>query len=74
MSDHSLRAYLERRSIEELDAMLAYYLQGDNYKNYGHAIVEILHILEERFLPDISPEEYSYMKEKLLRYKPEDES
>ena len=73
MSEHSLRAYLERQSTEKLDAMLEYYLQGDRYKHYGHAILEILHILEDRFVPDIPPEEYHYIKEKLLQYKPKEE-
>lgn len=72
MSDHSLRAYLERRSTEELDAMLAYYLQDDRYKDYGYAILEILHVLEDRFVPDTSSEEYNYINEKLLQHKPKE--
>ena len=52
MTDHSLRGYLERRTTEELDAILAYCLQDDNYKSYEYVIKEIISILLERDLQD----------------------
>lgn len=48
MKDHSLRGYLQRWTTEELDAVLACFLEGDNYIQYEHAILEILSILRER--------------------------
>ena len=48
MADYSLRGYLERRTTEELDAILAYCLREENYANYEYAICEILEILNKR--------------------------
>ena len=49
MADHSLRGYLERRTIEELDALLAYCLQEANYQ---HVILEIVSVLKDRSAPE----------------------
>ena len=54
MEDHSLRGYLKRQSTEELDSILQYCLQEENYANYEFVILEILHILDERGLPEVS--------------------
>ena len=48
LSDHSLRGYLERRTKEELDAILTYCMQEKNYANYEHVILEIVKIMYER--------------------------
>lgn len=48
MDDHSLRGYLQRRTTEELDAILACCLKDKNYINYEHVILEILSMLRER--------------------------
>lgn len=48
MTDHSLRGYLERRTKEELDAILAYCIQEKNFTNYRHVILEIIKIKYER--------------------------
>lgn len=48
MIDCSLQGYLKRRTTEELDAILAYCLQEENYVNYEHVIMEIFSILRER--------------------------
>ena len=65
---HSLRGYLSRRSTEELEALLADYLQEDVFENYCAAIPEILAVLEERFEPDFTSEQYICAKEMLLKY------
>ena len=49
--DHSIREYLNKRTTEELEAILAYCLKEENYKNYEYAIIEILGILEQRYVP-----------------------
>ncbi len=72
MEDHSLDGYLRRRSTEELESLLAYCLQDEIYANYKHVILEILRILEERFVPDMTSEEVLRVKEKLLQYKPKE--
>jgi len=48
MIDCSLQGYLKRRTTEELDAILAYCLQEENYVNYERVIMEIFSILRER--------------------------
>ena len=48
MTDHSLRGYLQRRTTKELEDMLAYCLQEENYVNYEQIILEILKIFRER--------------------------
>ncbi len=48
MTDHSLGAYLRRRTTKELEDMLAYCLQEDNYVNYEQVILEILSIFYEQ--------------------------
>ncbi len=48
MPDHSLLGSLKRRTTEELDAMLVYCLQEENYANHEHVILEVLSILCER--------------------------
>ncbi len=72
MADHSLRGYLKRRSTVELDSLLAYYLQEENYANNAHVILEKLHVLEERFEPDAAPDLTHHAKEMLLQYEPKD--
>ena len=32
--DHSIREYLNKRTTEELEAILSYCLKEENYKNY----------------------------------------
>ena len=46
--DHSLGAYLRRRTTKELEEALAYYLQGENYIDQEHVVREILKIFRER--------------------------
>ena len=48
MIDHSLRGYLQRRTTEELEAILAYCLREENYQNYEYVILEILSVLRQR--------------------------
>ena len=72
MKDHSLGGYLRRRSDKELEAILAYCLQEENYANYEYAILEILRVLQDRFVPDATSEEILLIKEKLLQYKLEE--
>ena len=48
MTDHSLRGYLQRRSTKELERVVAYCLEEENYANYEHVILEILRIFRER--------------------------
>ena len=72
MTDHSLQGYLQRRSTKELETMLAYCLQEENYANYKHVILEILNVLNDRFVPDIHSKQARWIKEKLLQYKPQD--
>ena len=72
MTDHSLRGYLQRRSTKELETMLAYCLQEENYANYEHVILEILRVLNDRFVPDVNSEQARWFKERLLQYKPKD--
>ncbi len=72
MHDHSLGGYLRRRSDEELEEMLTYCLREENYANYSYAILEILRVLQERFIPDAAPDEILQIKEKLLQDKPEE--
>lgn len=72
MADHSLRGYLKRQSTVELDSLLAYYLQEENYANNEYVILEILRILEERFAPDTAPDLTHHAKEMLLEYEPKD--
>ncbi len=72
MADHSLRGYLKRRTTEELDSLLAYYLQETNHENYEHTILEILHVLKERYVPERTSEAALRVKELLLRHKPKD--
>ena len=71
--DHSLRGYLKRQSSEELDALLAYCLQEANYANYEYAFLEILSILNDRFIPNDTSELAGRVREMLLLYKPKDE-
>lgn len=73
MEDHSLSGYLKRRSTKELETILQYCLQGENYIHYAHTIKEILRILQECFVPDITDEAYIWLREKLLQYKPKEE-
>lgn len=68
MEDYSIRGYLKRRSTEELDAMLLYCLQGFNYIIYEDVILEILRILDERFVPDLTSREALRVRELLLQY------
>ena len=48
--------------------MLNSLLQGDAYIEYGDVILEILAVLEERFMPDNTSEQYIRAKEMLLKY------
>ena len=48
MTEHSLYAYLRRRSTEELEAVLNYCIQGNRDKIYGEAVPVIMEILSER--------------------------
>ena len=48
MTDHSLGAYLRRRTTKELEDMLANCLREENYVNYEQVILEILKIFRER--------------------------
>lgn len=48
MTDHSLCGYLQRRSTKELERVVAYCLEEENYANYKHVILEILRIFRER--------------------------
>ena len=66
--DHSLHSYLKRRSTEELDAMLKYYLEEERWKQYGKAIMEILQILEDRE-KDVPIEITSQRKLAIERYR-----
>ena len=52
--DYSLGAYLRRRTTEELEDMLAYCLQEENYVNYEQVILEILRIFRERDAQEIA--------------------
>lgn len=56
MVDHSLHGYLKRRTTEELNFLLDYCLQEEQYTNYGHVIIEIRTILEERIVSEVTPE------------------
>lgn len=67
MKEHSVRGYLSRRSTDELQAMLQYYLRGNRYKDYREEILMTLQILEERFVPDVTSEQYLRVKEMLLK-------
>ena len=46
--EHSMQAYLKRRSTEELDAILGYCLAGEHWQQYEKAVMEIIQILKER--------------------------
>jgi len=72
MINHTLHNYLKKRSTEELDSLLAYCLREANYANYEHVILEILRILNDHFVPDITSELALRAKEMLLCYKPKD--
>ena len=48
MEDHSLTEYLKRRTNEELESILQYYLQESNCRKYKYAIKEIHSILKNR--------------------------
>lgn len=48
MMFHSIGRYLKRRSTEELEAILVYCLEGENYAAYERVILEILRILRLR--------------------------
>lgn len=67
MEDHSLRGYLKRRSTKELEAILAYCLQDKIYEKYSREILEMLAVLNERFVPDVTSEQYIRAKELLLQ-------
>ena len=73
MDEHSLREYFQKQPTETLEHLLNHYLQEYNYINYEHAILEILQVLEERFVPDLSSENMRRMRERLLQYKPKDD-
>lgn len=47
--DHSIPAYLQRRTTAELEGALQQYLQDKNCLDYAYAILEILRILEQRY-------------------------
>ena len=48
MEDHSLRGYLSRRSVDELEYFLLFCLQEENLANYSYAVDEILDVLKDR--------------------------
>ena len=52
MEDHSIRGYLKRRSIDELESLLSFCLQEENFANYRYAIGEILDVLKDRVTPE----------------------
>ena len=56
MEDQSLHGYLKRRSTEELESLLQYCLQEENYANYEYVILEILSVLDGRSVPEVSSE------------------
>lgn len=72
MKKHSLRGYLRRQTTEKLDSILEFCLQGDNYKKYDFVIMEVMKILEERYVPNLDTETAKGMRERLLQYKPKD--
>ena len=49
---------------------MAYCLQEANYVKYEEVILQVLSILDDRFVPDVSPELALRVKEMLLRYNP----
>lgn len=58
MMDYSLRGYLERRSTEELDAILNFVVNNYGYATEGavRMIIEILEEREKHIKPEISQE------------------
>lgn len=72
MADHSLRKYLQKRTTEELEDILGYCLQEVHYANYEHVILEILSILNDRYVPDVTSKMAHRVQELLLRYIPKD--
>lgn len=72
MADHSLGGYLQRRTTEELEGILEYCLREENYANYEYAILEILDVLKDRFVPETTSEAAICLRERLLRNKPND--
>ncbi len=69
MADHSLRGYLGRRSTDELIVLLAYYLQK---ANYIHVVLEILRLLNDRFVPGDTSESALRVRQLLSRYHAQD--
>ena len=61
MEDHSLSGYLERRSTEELEAILDHCLQKPPCESNQQAIFEILRILNAR----VSPEAFAKLQEQV---------
>ena len=53
MEDHSLRGYLNRRSVDELESFLLFCLQEENLAKYSYAVEEILNVLKDRVSPEI---------------------
>lgn len=72
MEDSSLFGDLERRPTEELNALLAYCLEETNYIECQHIVIEILRVLNERFVPDVTSEQAQRVRQMLLRYEPKD--
>lgn len=71
MEDHSLRGYLQRQTTEKLESILEYCLQEENYTNHEHIILEILDILNDRFVPYATSQTALQVRKRLLRDKPE---
>ena len=48
MAKHTIHNCLRKKSTEQLDLILNYYLQGDLYKQYDFVILATLEVLQER--------------------------
>lgn len=53
--DHTVHGYLVSRTTEELEMILAYYLREDAYVGNEYIILDILQILEDRYIPEEIP-------------------
>ena len=73
MQKHTIHNCLRKKSTEQLDFILNYYLRGDLYKKYDFAILATLEVLQERMESFVPTEEEYRMMEKLLAYKPRTE-
>ena len=71
MRKHTIHDCLRKRTTEQLELILNYYLKIPRPGPYHFVIVPALEVLEERFVPtEEEIEDMKRMKEKLLARKP----